>query len=141
MHDHLNGPLSPILSTETDLNVGTNFRKFRTELRTKILADKLLNDDTDMEFVLDFYGSGDSGDWSDSLEDALMQHMFDYVLHHHVYWDWYNNDGGGGTIRWDVRNDEIHVDGYWNEIIAHSENGCILGPDDDDAEEAEEEAA
>lgn len=90
--------------------------------------------------VVHFSGSGDSGDiWSieylgaskatplphikveeddtPKWRDALYRYINETVTI-----DWYNNDGGGGCITFDLEAKTAEVASYWNETVQHEED-------------------
>lgn len=85
--------------------------EFRKNLREAVLATKLIGD---METVLtgDFNGSGDSGQYYISTDNDWIDAFLTKMLETHVTFDWYNNDGGGGDISWDVSTDKVTINGY-----------------------------
>lgn len=117
------------LGTDADLCDPEIFRKYRTQVREALLAEQILGADADLNIELRFSGSGDSGDWESHHEEPHVQHLFDYLLNNHVTFDWYNNDGGGGTVTWDVEADVITIDGYWNETVSHDAPTVVLSAD------------
>jgi hypothetical protein len=82
------------------------------------------------EFTIEFDGYGDSGMFYDVTpsipnEDELTNRVQELLEGYGnddqvVSWDWYNNDGGGGELVWDISKDVITINGHWNEIIANS---------------------
>ena len=94
----------------------------RQRLLDKYRVQKLVIDDnTVMEFKLDFDGYGDSGQVypSQSYPDDINQFL-SQAVDAYVEFDWYNNDGGGGDITWDLRTDKITINGYYNETVQHN---------------------
>jgi hypothetical protein len=43
--------------------------------------------------------------------------LWDFLGHYagQTNWDWWNNEGGGGTVEVDVSTGEVTLAGYWNE--------------------------
>lgn len=89
---------------------------FRYLLRQRILEKRLLDENVPTEFEGEFNGSGDSGDYyvefGDNYDDvrSFIMHM----LSKHVQFDWYNNEGGGGDIKWNVYDNIVTINGYYN---------------------------
>ena len=90
-----------------------DFDEQRKELREKYLTEALLKN-TPTTFMVAFAGSGDSGDIYDGTGHKDLDDFFDEVLREKVTFDWYNNEGGGGDISWDLHKDEITINGYYN---------------------------
>ena len=90
--------------------------RYRKELGEKITSKAVLTPDSPTTFTSTFDGYGDSGQYhheaGDEEVDALLSHMV-YTV---VTFDWYNNDGGGGDITWDVVSDVITINGYKSVI-------------------------
>lgn len=130
----------PSIDSLPDLNLAAddNLKVFRDAIRTSLLAGRILGDETPLVIEQAFSGEGDSGDWSERHDNPYVQHLFDHLLNTRVTFDWYNNEGGGGSITWDVVPDVITIDGYWNELIQHDVDSVVL---DADGEEPQEEAA
>ena len=108
---------------DAELSIRSTFVKYRKELREKLLAEILVNganDEHPTTLVLEFSGSGDSGQADNSFEDLHTNAFFMYMLNTKVTGDWYNNEGGGGTITWDLHEDEITVESYYNVQEQHS---------------------
>lgn len=117
-----------------------NTKKFRDAVRISLLADRILGDETPLVIDLTFSGEGDSGDWNEHHSNPYVQHLFDHLLNTKVDFDWYNNDGGGGSITWDVVADVITIDGYCNEVIQHDQPTLRLDADGDEIEDDQEAA-
>ena len=94
--------------------------KIRKQLREKLLTEKLLGENEDLEFTGTFDGSGDSGQYNNDAGNQEVDKLFSLAIDAFVTFDWYNNDGGGGDITWDVVADKIIINGYYNEIIQTS---------------------
>jgi hypothetical protein len=92
----------------------------RAELLLKVQQDRLLKDDATTVFTIGFSGYGDSGDVDELSGDDQIDAFLQAVMKEHVHFDWYNNDGGGGDITWDITKDEILINGYQNETISNS---------------------
>lgn len=102
--------------------------KLRKSLRIRLLANALFDDQPITEVRAEFDGYGDSGQVYDALrEEGEHANLFKdtnmflrRLVDTHVTWDWYNNEGGGGTIIWDLQADKIIIDGYYN--VTHQEH-------------------
>lgn len=87
-----------------------------------------------------FSGSGDSGDFEypsffkdnrtweyNSLisgGEAVIprQNVQDYLetlVERHIDTDWYNDDGGGGTVRMSLETLKVEITSYYNETVQH----------------------
>lgn len=91
----------------------------RKALRERLLKEKLLGKHNETVVSITYDGYGDSGDIQDrSLDDEeLVDFLFDIVEDHHSGWE--NNEGGGGTVTWDLSTDKITLEHYDN-IISQS---------------------
>jgi len=87
---------------------------FRSELRDACTATKLIFNDFHMTPTGSFDGSGDSGNTHVYTKNAHVNAFLEWMLNTHVTFDWYNNDGGGGDIMWDIHNDKVTINGYQN---------------------------
>jgi hypothetical protein len=97
------------------------FAELRAEVRTKVLADALIIGKHGTEFEATFNGYGDSGDVNahtgvDAIDEFLSEAIYKFVE-----FDWYNNDGGGGDITWDLKTDKITINGYSNYTETNEE--------------------
>lgn len=86
---------------------------FRAALKEQIQIDAL----TDPEHVPVFYeaefdGYGDSGEVHASTGRESVNVLLEECVRLYVNFDWYNNEGGGGDITWDVNTDTITINGY-----------------------------
>lgn len=98
-------------------------KKFRTKLREKILTAKLIDESNPVEFMTWFSGYGDNGQIDDVEGNDTFPELFDFfnlMLNTEVQFDWYNNDGGGGDMKWDVIKDVVTINGYQNETIQNT---------------------
>jgi hypothetical protein len=102
------------------------FQKYRNSLRDVLLAEQLIEEGGEHEISLSFSGSGDSGNWDDEHDNACVMTLFNHLLNNVVTWDWYNNDGGGGTISWDLATNTINIEGYYNETVQTPVNGRTI---------------
>lgn len=71
---------------------------------------------------VEFYGDNiDSSDLNDKFEGDL-QDLATHILEQHYNWDWYNNDGGYGTITIELVDEPvILIDGYVRSVTdAHA---------------------
>jgi hypothetical protein len=66
---------------------------------------------------VEFYGDNiDSSDLNDKFEGDL-QDLATHILEQHYNWDWYNNDGGYGTITIELVDEPvILIDGYVRSV-------------------------
>jgi hypothetical protein len=102
---------------DANLSNFADFCTYRAQLREKLLAEILINgenEDHSSTLVLEFSGSGDSGSADNSFDDDHLNHFMMHLMNTKVTGDWYNNDGGGGTITWDLHEDEILIESYYN---------------------------
>jgi hypothetical protein len=94
-----------------------DFAEKRKELREKLLAAKLMGETEDTEFTVTFDGCGDSGQCNNDSGNDEVDKLLSEAVERFVTFDWYNNDGGGGDITWDIVADEIIINGYYNETV------------------------
>lgn len=113
-------------SEDVDLNDAETFVAFRNQLRDRLLSEKLMGSPEDTTISLSFSGGGDSGNWDQEHEDLFVMNLFQHLLDHKVNFDWYNNEGGGGTIEWDLTTDTITIDGYYNETVQTPVGSAVL---------------
>jgi hypothetical protein len=90
------------------------------------------------KIVTDFSGYGDSGDIDciafygaagtnpkklSVIEPADWRDEMHNIITNEVHCDWYNNDGGGGSIVIDLEANPptIEVNSYWNETVCREE--------------------
>lgn len=104
--------------TQSDIQID---KQGRAELRQKLLINAVfLRGDTTFSVVFDGYGDSgtvhaffpaitDDQELSDELEK-----FFDVVVDREVHWDWYNDEGGGGNVVWDLEKDTVTINGYYN---------------------------
>lgn len=89
----------------------------RAVLRLEIMRLKMIGEEniplTSQGY---FSGSGDSGSYDICTGMPAVDLFLEKMLDIHVTFDWYNNDGGGGDITWDVMTDKITINGYTNVI-------------------------
>jgi len=86
---------------------------------TKVAALMSRLRDLDIQRVeIRYDGSGDSGSIDDVAEDlrGLCEDLGYHILNQHYQWDWYNNDGGYGTVIITPDTDKITIDGYVREV-------------------------
>ena len=103
--------------TFESLKYGDVFDAVRARLRERFLVNRLLDPEQPVTIVAEFSGSGDSGAMdSCTINDAAMNLFLDFILSRYVPYDWFNNDGGGGTITWDLVEDTILIEGYVNVL-------------------------
>lgn len=71
---------------------------------------------------------------------ANMHEWIERWCNHHatdddrITWDWYNNDGGGGTITFYPMEGRFEVSGYYNETVQTGIKFAPSGGPDDDIE-------
>lgn len=92
----------------------------RAALRERILADKILGE-SETTFSAEFDGYGDSGNVHSNVGDKEIDQFLNLAVHTLVDFDWYNNEGGGGDITWNVTSDKIIINGYYNVVQQVSE--------------------
>lgn len=91
------------------------FAKLRKTVRENIMAKAVLYPDTPLIYKANFDGYGDSGNCHISYDyPEEVRQLLHGAVDVYVSFDWYNNDGGGGDITWDVTNDKITINGYQN---------------------------
>jgi len=88
------------------------------------------------KIVTDFSGGGDSGDINyiafysaGGSEKLTVEEPLDWrdemhnIITSEVHCDWYNNEGGGGSIviNLEVNPPTIEVNSYWNETVCRDE--------------------
>jgi hypothetical protein len=92
------------------------------------------------KIVTDFSGGGDSGDINyikfydgaypgSSSKELVVEEPLDWrdemhnIITNEVHCDWYNNDGGGGSIviNLEANPPTIEVNSYWNETVCREE--------------------
>jgi len=93
-----------------------------------------LRDEGVIQVEIRYDGSGDSGSVEDielvtgnhdrenqkRLDDMFDEELRDFayhVLEHHYDWDWYNNEGGYGSVDINVETSEISINGYVREVV------------------------
>ncbi len=86
----------------------------RQELRQKLLVDAILGQENELVFQACFDGYGDSGTVHASTGNADVDEFLAWCVDKYVKFDWYNNEGGGGDITWEVKDDKIVINGYQN---------------------------
>lgn len=97
----------------------SDFIILREALRQHAMASVLLGSNKG-EFTGEFHGEGDSGNYEIETGDHLIDKFLEQMLERHVHFDWYNSDGGGGDITWDVARDKIVINGYQNVVQTES---------------------
>lgn len=103
-------------------NAHEAFAEKRAALRQKLLVARVLDATTPVEFAGTFSGGGDSGNYDGGgYQNEEVDDFFGEALTEFVTFDWYNNDGGGGDITWDVVKDKITINGYYNLVESISE--------------------
>lgn len=107
------------MSEEPQTGASEAFMEKRAALRQKLLTQHILNDGISLRFHGSFSGCGDSGNYDGGdYKNSEVDELFADALEEFVTFDWYNNDGGGGDITWDVVDDKITINGYYNEIVS-----------------------
>ena len=87
----------------------------RASLRERILTDKILLE-SQTTFSAEFDGYADSGSVYADVGDEEINQFLTLAVETFVEFDWYNNEGGGGDITWDVISDKIIINGYFNVV-------------------------
>lgn len=95
------------------------FADYREELRKHLLDLALLGEFHVENAQGEFNGYGDSGNYYISTGNSLLDKFLSHVLDAAVKFDWYNNDGGGGDIEWNLKEDKLIVNGYQYETISN----------------------
>lgn len=83
-------------------------------LREELLGLRLCG--VEFETATEFNGYGDSGIVEDASDIPALNTFLSSMVDHHVTFDWYNNDGGGGDIAWDLSADTVTINGYYNTV-------------------------
>lgn len=107
--------LRKIASAPTWHGVRDALDVYRAALRQQIQANMLLGSGQST-FCGSFDGCGDSGNYYVSTGDEDVDEFLTGMLEKHVTFDWYNNDGGGGDITWDVVTNKVIINGYTNVV-------------------------
>lgn len=97
----------------TDEQRAADLKIFREALRQDLLASLLLGE-KGSTYSGEFHGGGDSGNYDIETGDATVDTFLMTMCDIHIDFDWYNNDGGGGDIEWNIQNDVITINGYQN---------------------------
>lgn len=92
-----------------------NLKLRRAELLETLRVNELVKGDPG-HFESSFDGYGDSGQYNNDSGNNSVDKLFSDMIDSHVNFDWYNNEGGGGTISWDISSDTITINGYQNII-------------------------
>lgn len=87
---------------------------YRKELREELLGKRIEGNEVPDEFEMTFDGSGDSGNYNSDSGNDLVDFLLMALGEKHIYFDWYNNDGGGGDITWRLVDDVVVINGYYN---------------------------
>lgn len=106
------------MSDLTQTDASEAFAQKRAHLRLMLMRTHLLDDKAPLKFVGTFGGSGDSGSFYNDTGNDEVDSLFSDALEEFVTFDWYNNEGGGGDITWEVNTDKITINGYYNETVA-----------------------
>lgn len=99
----------------------TPFQELRKTLREKILASKILGEIEETTFMGTFDGSGDSGQFHNDCGNDEINQFLAKAIDEFVNFNWYDGEGGGGDITWDIVADKIIINGYTNETVQHTE--------------------
>jgi hypothetical protein len=91
------------------------FSVIRKELRLYLLS-LILAGAEPFETSVEFQGYGDSGQIETPTGNVLLDEFFSECLNKFVHFDWYNNEGGGGDITWNLEDDKIVINGYYNQV-------------------------
>lgn len=97
-----------------------SFAAKRGALRTKLLTEKLLGNSDETEFTITFDGCGDSGQCNNDTNNEEVNQLLAEAVELFVDFNWYDNDGGGGDVTWDIVTDKIVINGYYNETVQTS---------------------
>jgi hypothetical protein len=89
----------------------------RQDIRERILLKALIEENVPLEYEGSYDGYGDSGNYHCHTGDEEVDAFLTAMLDKHVQFDWYNNEGGGGTITWQIKEDIITIDGFQNQIV------------------------
>lgn len=92
----------------------------RAELLNRLRSRVLLSELPSV-IEVDFSGYGDSGNVYADTGDEELDKFMNHIVNTKVYYDWYNNDGGQGTVTWDLTNDRMTIDGSYNTTESHDE--------------------
>jgi len=101
---------------ERDMSRQEQFRIDRTSLREKLMVAHLLDPTVPLHFEGGFQGYGDSGQYENDSGNDEVDKLFSDAVDIFVTFDWYNNEGGGGDLTWDVKEDKLTINGYYNEV-------------------------
>lgn len=112
--------LSPNTFEQDVNNTLYPFLETRKKLRETLLIDRIL-DNGKLIFEGTFDGYGDSGEYYIDTGNTDVDSFLNECLNINVTFDWYNNDGGGGDIKWEVISDKITINGYYNVTEQHIE--------------------
>ena len=106
-----------------------------------IAAMAMLKDQGITSFEVDFSGSGDSGDIDerryyngkdeiDPNDDVIgiCEQIEDVIINNYYHYDWYNNEGGRGTLYVDLESKTWNIEGvqYVQREEDASEDGCLM---------------
>lgn len=100
----------------------------REQLRTRLLTSVLLGENSKKTVELEYDGYGDSGGPGNCTlaDEELIDFLWDCVeKHHHGFW---NNEGGRGTVTWNLLKDEIIID-HGDAIQDHEWTVTIIDSD------------
>jgi len=84
----------------------------RANLRAELLVDVLIMEKEGV-IQVQYGGGGDSGD-IDATGNTPLDEFFAEVVDHYCQFDWWNNEGGGGDITWNLVTDTLTLNGYYH---------------------------
>jgi hypothetical protein len=100
--------------------------KNRACIRKAYLAASLETGQT-FEVIVEFSGNGDSGNYENSYD--LPEVVYEFITENYgekIPFDWYNSEGGFGTITWDMALDTITIEGSYYVAIAHDAGKVVF---------------
>lgn len=96
----------------------------RKKLREKLIINLIVEEGAERIFEGTFDGYGDSGQYNQDSGNKEVDDFFsDFIQANATHFDWWNNEGGGGDITWNVDTDVITINGYYN--VTHREDVMI----------------
>lgn len=101
---------------EKDMLHKEHFRTDRAALRNKLMVAQLLDSRVPLEYEGTFDGYGDSGQYNNDSGNKEVDKLFSTAVDLFVTFDWYNNEGGGGDLSWNLKDDMLTINGYYNEV-------------------------
>ena len=109
--------------TNKDININisdSDLEKLNSEDETisSMMVDIMINKLNKCKVTIEFSGSGDSGNSPEAIYeednrwlDALYPDSIDVIIAQKVDFDYYNNEGGFGTIEIDYKKQTCHIIG------------------------------